>query len=48
MPPTQHILQSQKDTLNVFLSLPGQSVSYDILEFLAGSLIPVHLHPRAS
>lgn len=35
-------------SMNEFPMLNGQSVSYVILEFPAGSINPVHIHPRAS
>ncbi|KAK1431404.1 hypothetical protein QVD17_07863 [Tagetes erecta] len=37
-----------KVTMNEFPTLNGQSVSYVILEFPAGSINPLHIHPRAS
>ncbi|GKC40303.1 germin-like protein 9-3 [Tanacetum coccineum] len=37
-----------KATLNEFPGLLGQSVSYAILEFPAGSLNPLHIHPRSA
>ncbi|XP_071705801.1 germin-like protein 9-3 [Rutidosis leptorrhynchoides] len=37
-----------KATLNEFPGLLGQSVSCAVLEFPAGSLNPLHIHPRAS
>ncbi|KAI3757178.1 hypothetical protein L6452_04712 [Arctium lappa] len=37
-----------KASMNEFPALVGQSVSYAVLEFPAGSINPVHTHPRAS
>ncbi|XP_024969023.1 germin-like protein 9-3 [Cynara cardunculus var. scolymus] len=37
-----------KASMNEFPALVGQSVSYAVLEFPAGSINPVHIHPRAS
>ncbi|KAI3706046.1 hypothetical protein L1987_76299 [Smallanthus sonchifolius] len=37
-----------KVSMNEFSTLCGQSVSYAILEFPAGSINPVRIHPRAS
>ncbi|KAK7263417.1 hypothetical protein RJT34_31006 [Clitoria ternatea] len=44
-PPTFKIL---KASLVEFPALNGQSVSYAVLEFPAGSINPPHIHPRSS
>ncbi|XP_010068830.2 germin-like protein 9-3 [Eucalyptus grandis] len=45
-PPTTFTVT--KASLNEFPALDGQSVSYAVLEFPAGSVNPPHTHPRGS